>query len=153
METSVVKAVPDFNPRLENLQHIIYQKAMEWAREMYRKVLEYLDDEIRKRRVKSLEIVRTDQAWHTTILGSVRVKRRYYRARDGSYHYLLDELMGITKHRHISRQVQRLSLEMAVQMPYRRVSAIMSRTTPVSLSHQTICRIVERVAGHTVTLL
>ena len=147
METSLDKDALDFNSSLENLEHIIYHKAMEWAREMYRKVLEYLDDEIRKRRVKSLEIIRTDQTWHTTILGSVRVKRRYYRARDGSYHYLLDELMGITKHRHISRHVQRLSLEMAVQMPYRRVSAIMSRTTPVSLSHQTICRIVERVAG------
>ena len=147
MEISVVKAVPDFNSSLENLEHIIYQKAMEWARNTYRAVLDCIDEQIRKKRGEQFSIIRKDETWHTTILGSVRVKRRYYRARDGSYHYLLDELMGITKHRHISRQVQRLSLEMAVQMPYRRVSAIMSKATPVSLSHQTICRIVERVAG------
>jgi len=147
LETSLDKDALDFNSTLTDLENIIYQKAMEWARDMYRKVLEYLDDEIRKRRVKSLEVVRTDQAWHTTILGDVRVRRRYYRARDGSYHYLLDELMGLTKHRHISRQVQSLALEMATRMPYRKAAAIMDRTTPVSLSHQTICRIVERVAG------
>lgn len=147
MEKSVVKAAPDFNPSLDNLEHIIYQKAMEWARNTYRAVLDCIDDQISKKRARQFSIVRKDETWHTTILGSVKVKRRYYRARDGSYHYLLDELMGLTKHRHISRQVQRLSLEMAAQMPFRRASEIMSRTTPVSLSHQTICRIVERVAG------
>lgn len=147
MKKSVVKAAPDFNSSLENLEHIIYQKAMEWARNTYRAVLDCIDEQIMRKRAKQFKIVRKDETWYTTILGSVRVKRRYYRSPDGSYHYLLDELIGLTKHRHISRQVQSLALEMAAQMPFRRASEIMERTTPVSLSHQTICRIVERVAG------
>lgn len=147
METSLDKDASDFNTSLMDLENILHQKAMEWARDMYRAVLDCIDEQIRKKRGKQFSIVRKDETWHITKLGSVRVKRRYYRAKDGSYHYLLDELMGITKYRHISRQVQRLAIEMAVQMPFRRASEIMERTTPVNLSHQTICRIVERVAG------
>ena len=72
METSLNKASQDFNsPRVQNvsellhpslaeLESIIHRKAMEWARSIYRAILECLDDEIKKRRHKSLAIVRID---------------------------------------------------------------------------------------------
>ena len=145
MENSLIKIAEDFNFNPENLEHIIYQKVMERARKIYQEILSLLDDEIKDRRDKDFSIVRFDKTWYTTMLGAVRVKRRYYRAPDGSYHYLLDELVGMEKYQHTSRSVQSLTLEMAARMPFRRAGEIMERTTPVSLSHQTISRTVERV--------
>jgi len=50
LETSLDKDALDFNSSLENLEHIIYQKAMEWARNTYRAVLDCIDEQIRKKR-------------------------------------------------------------------------------------------------------
>lgn len=147
METSLVKAAPDFKSTLAELENILYRRAMEWARNMYRETLSRLDDEIRDRRGKGFAIVRLDETWHTTLLGSIRIKRRYYRFKDGSYHYLLDELMGMDRYRHTSRPVKKLALELASQMPFRRSARLLAATTPVKLSHQSIHRIVAEVAG------
>ena len=46
----------DFNSSLAHLEYILYQKAMEWARDMYRCILEHVDDQIRKVRAKSFAI-------------------------------------------------------------------------------------------------
>jgi hypothetical protein len=148
LETSLNNTVTDFNSTLADLEHILYQKAMEWAREMYRNILKYLDDKIKKLRDKSFAIIRLDETWHTTMLGEVRVKRRYYRDRDGTYHYLLDELLGMGKHRHITRHVHKLALDMVGVMPFRRSADILAKTTPVKLSHQTIHRMIARVADY-----
>jgi hypothetical protein len=46
----------DFNFSLADLEHILYQKAMEWARDTYRRILECVDDQLRKARAKSFAI-------------------------------------------------------------------------------------------------
>lgn len=146
METSLINSDTDFNSLLADLENIIYQKAIEWAKETYRDILKYLDDQIKEKRSKNYAIVRTGEAWHVTKFGTVRIKRRYYRNEDGTYHFLLDELMGMDKHRHTTQYVKKLALDMAGVMPYRRSSEIIDKTTPISLSHQTIHRIVAKVA-------
>ncbi len=146
METSLSNSAADFNTLLADLENIIYQKAIEWAKETYGDILKYLDDEIKEKRSRNYAIVRTGEAWHVTKFGAVRIKRRYYRNKDGTYHFLLDELMGMDKHRHTTQYVKKLALDMAGVMPYRRSSEIIDKTTPISLSHQSIHRIVARVA-------
>ena len=146
MEISLSNAATDFNFTLANLEQTLYQKAMEWARDMYQRILKYIDDQIRKVRDKNLAIIRLDETWHTTMLGSVRIKRRYYRDRDGAYHYLLDELLGMEKHRHTTHYVHKLALDMAGMMSFRRSAEILAKTTPMELSHQTVHRIVARIA-------
>jgi hypothetical protein len=147
LETSLIKAAPDFKSTLAELENILHRKAMEWARNMYREILSCLDEQIKERRGRDFAIVRLDETWHTTMLGSIRIKRRYYRCQDGSYHYLLDELMGMAKHCHVSCHVKKLALELASQMPFRRSAWLMARTTPVNLSHQSIHRIVADIAN------
>jgi hypothetical protein len=146
VETSLSNSDADFNFLLTDLEDIIYQKAIEWAKETYRNILEYIDDQIKQKRSKDYAIVRTGGAWHITKFGTVRVKRRYYRNKDGTYHFLLDELLGMDKHRHTTQYVKKLALDMAGVMPYRRSSEIIDKTTPINLSHQTIHRIVARIA-------
>ena len=53
METSLNKATEEFKLILSNLEQVLYQKALEWARNVYQAILKYLDDQIRKRREKS----------------------------------------------------------------------------------------------------
>ena len=146
MGTGLNNTAIDFNSSLADLERILYQKAMEWARDTYRRILECVDDHIKKARDKSLAIIRQDKVWITTKPGAVNVKRRYYRDRDATYHYLLDELLGIGKYHHITRHVQKLALDMAGVMPFRRSAEIPAKAIPLNLSHQTIHRIVARVA-------
>ena len=78
MGTSLNNTAIDFNSSLADLERILYQEAMEWARDTYRRILECVDDQIKKARDKSLAIIRQDKVWITTTLGAVNVKRRYY---------------------------------------------------------------------------
>ena len=146
METSLDKATEEFKLILSNLEQVLYQKALEWARNVYQAILKYLDDQIKKRREKTFEIIRQDDTWYTTFLGLVKIKRRYYRSQDGSYHYLLDELLGLSKHRHITSAVQGLALELAGCMDFRQSAETLRKTTSIDLSHQTVHRLVARVA-------
>lgn len=141
MGNSLIKIATDFKSDPVNLDYTLYLGAIEMAKGKYKDLLTWLDNEIKARRDKRFTIIRMDKTWYTTMLGPVRIKRRYYRAPDGSCHYLLDELVGMGKHRHTSRHVQKMVLETVVQLPFRRSTQTLASLTPVDLSHQTIYRI------------
>jgi hypothetical protein len=86
------------------------------------------------------------EVWYQSRLGPVKVQRRQYRDGQGKYRYLLDELMGMGKHSHITPGVQELAVELATMMPYRRVAAVLHKTTAIDLTYQTVWRMVGKVA-------
>ena len=146
MGISVPQNAAALNTFLQRLDRVLADEAMEWARKCYRAILEELDRLIAERRDRGLTIEHCRGVWHQTCLGPVRVKRRQYRVGKGRYRYLLDELVGMGKHRHVTSTVQERVLEMTTLMPYRRSAEVLRKLSAIDLPHQTIWRLVARVA-------
>jgi len=124
-------------------EKMLLAKAIEWAREVFKRMLEQIDLLIQRHRPASLRIVHKRSIWYRTWLGLIRVNRRQYQDRDGKYRYLLDELMGMAKYRHTTFAVKEIACRLAGEMPFRKSAEILNRTTPIDLSHQTIHRLVQ----------
>ena len=130
---------------LGQLDKILLDRALEWARKAYKKVLMEMDKTLAEHRAAGLHIEHMRDVWYQTCLGPVKVRRRQYL--DGnSYRYLLDEVMGMNKRSHITNSVQVLALDLVSSMPYRRGADILQKTSAIDLTHQTIWRLVAKAA-------
>lgn len=145
MKTSLMESDKELKQAICELERTLWAKVMECAREVYVKLLEQIDTLIKRCRPKALIIEHKRSTWYKTWLGTIRVNRRQYRDREGNYHYLLDELLGMSKYSHITVKVQETALDLAGNMTFRRSAKIMSKTTGIDLSHQTIHRLLKRV--------
>ena len=143
MKTSLIKNGEELKQLLISLEEMILARAMECARIIFRKLLEMIDTLIRQYRPRDLKVIHKRSVWYRTRLGMIRVSRRQYQDKDGKYRYLLDELMGMDKHRHVTLGVKEIACRLAGEMPFRRSTEILSRTTPVDLSFPTIHRLVQ----------
>ena len=102
MKTSLIKNGKELKQLLVSLEEVILAKIMECARIIFRKLLEQIDALIRRYRPRDLKVIHKRSVWYRTRLGMIRVSRRQYQDKDGKYRYLLDELMGMDKHRHVT---------------------------------------------------
>lgn len=147
MGISVPQNLVALNTFLQRLDRYLADAAMEWARRCYQAILEEVDRLIAEGRDRQLTIEHCRGVWYQTCLGPVRVKRRQYRGEGkGRYRYLLDELVGMGKYRHVTHAVQERVLEMATLMPYRRSAEVLRKLSAIDLPHQTIWRLVARAA-------
>jgi hypothetical protein len=138
--------VEELKAFLQGLDRFIIDKALEWAKKAYKAILEQVDEVIAKHRGRGLSIEHMRGAWYQTYLGPVRVNRRQYRDKKKGYRYLLDELVGLGKGRHVTRGVQELALELATVMPYRRSAEVLRKATAIDMPHQTLWRMVGKAA-------
>ena len=130
---------------LGELDKLLLDKALEWARKKYKEILAQIDEALAAHRTDGLQIEHLRDVWYQTCLGPVKVRRRQYW--DGkSHHYLLDEVMGMSKRSHVTNGVQALALDLASTMPYRRSSEVLQKTSAIELTHQTIWRLVAKAA-------
>ncbi len=143
---SLAKSAAELNSFLQNLDKELKAKALELARSYYKKILEAIDDAIAGHRNSGFQIEHRREVWYQTYLGAVRVRRRQYRDSQGRRRCLLDELMGMSRYRHVSCGVQALALDMAGKMPYRRASEMLQKAAAIDLAHQTVWRLVARAA-------
>jgi hypothetical protein len=146
LEISLPQSPEELKSFLRRLDKIVLDKVLEWARGCYKNILERLDELIARCRSKEFSIERLRGVWYQTCLGPVKVMRRLYRDRDGRFRYLLDELIGMSRYRHITSRVQELVLETASAMPFRRSAEVLRKASAIDLSHQTIWRLVAKVA-------
>jgi hypothetical protein len=146
LKFSLPQSAAELKVFVKRLDTFLLEKALVWARKTYKAILEQLDELAAKERSKELTIEHRRAVWHQSCLGPVKVRRRQYRVGMGKYRYLLDELMGMDKHGHITVAVQELVLEMAAAMPYRRSAEVLRKTSAIDLAHQTIWRLVGKAA-------
>jgi hypothetical protein len=130
---------------LGELDKLLLDKALEWARKTYKMILTQTDKALTEHRTGGLQIEHLRDVWYQTCLGPVKIRRRQYRE-GKSYRYLLDEIMGMDKRSHVTNGVQVLALDLASTMPYRRCVDILQKTTAIDLTHQTIWRLVAKAA-------
>jgi len=143
---SLISEAEELKQRIYGLEKQLLAAAIEWARNTYKAILEQLDLFIQRYRAKVFSIEHKRSTWFRTWLGPIRITRRQYRDRDGKYHYLLDELLGMKKYRHTTTAVQEMALELAGTMTFRKSAEMLRKTTAIDLSAQTIHRLLRRAA-------
>ena len=146
LKTSVMESGKELKQAICDLERTLWAKVIECAKEIYVKLLEQIDALIKRYRPKNLIVSHKRSTWYKTWLGSIRVSRRQYRDQDGNYRYLLDELLGMGKYRHITTKVQETALDLVGNMTFRRSAETLRKTTGIDLSHQTIHRLLKRTA-------
>jgi hypothetical protein len=148
LKTSLIKNAEELKQLVISLEKDILSKAIECAREVFGRLLEQIDSLIRQYRPADLRITHKRSTWYRTWLGPIRITRRQYRGQDGKYRYLLDELMGMDKHRHTTSAVKEIACRLAGEMPFRRSAEVLSRTTSIDLSYKTIHRLTQIVPAY-----
>ena len=143
MKNSLIENSLELKHSFLDTEKTLLAKAIEWAREVFKRILEQIDLLIQRHRPVSFRIAHKRSIWYRTWLGPIRVNRRQYQDRNGNYQYLLDESMGMDKYRHTTFAVKEIACRLAGEMPFRRSAEILNRTTPIDLSHQTIHRLVQ----------
>jgi len=108
-------------------------------------VLENLDETIKKdeKGKKEWIVERKDKKSIVTMLGMIEYKRTYYKSKKtGEYRYLLDEIVGISKHEKVDKEVKIKLVENAINMSYEESSKI---TCPEKVSRQTVLNAIRQV--------
>ena len=146
MEISLPNSETELKSFVRDLDQVLVKKALELARKWFKAILEQLDKTIAKHRGNDLSIEHIRGIWYQTCMGAVKVKRRQYRDKRGKYRYLLDEIMGMDRRWHVTHRVQELVSELATAMPYRRSAEVLRNTSAIDIAHQTIWRIIARIA-------
>jgi len=65
-----------------------------------------------------------------TTAGEIRFERRYYRDKAGRNVYLLDEALGIEPSKRVSPRLNKMMLEMGVEMPFRKAAVLIGYLVP-----------------------
>lgn len=146
MEISLPNSPVELKSFVQHLDKALLNLVIERAREYFKEILHEIDDLIAEQRGDEFCIEHLREVWYQTCLGPVSVKRRQYRDKEGRYHYLLDEFLGMGKYRHVTTNVQQTVLELATTMPYRRSAEVLRKVTAIDLPHQTIWRLLGKLA-------
>jgi len=124
----------------------IFGFACDLARTLAKEVLEELDNELMQERDEGMKVVAYKEHWLTTIFGDIRVKRRLYRDKNGNYHFLLDEKMGLDKGSHVSPEMKELAILASTRYTFREVEQNIKAIFPWGISHTTVHNLSGKVA-------
>ena len=131
-----------------DFQEKLAAKLQEVGREISQKVLEEMDETIRKDKKtrRGWEICRQDSKEMMTQFGMIRFRRTYYRhAQTKEHRYLLDEAVGYTSHMRIDTQVKAKVAQEAADASYRRSGeSVGSRCSGETISSQTVLKTVRQ---------
>ena len=133
MKTSLIKNAEELKELILSLEKDLIANIIECAREAFKKLLEQIDTLLQKYRPADLVVVHKRSTWYRTWLGTINITRRHYKGKDGSYHYLLDEVMGMDKYRHTTVAVKETACRLVADMPFRRSAEVLNRTTSLDL--------------------
>jgi hypothetical protein len=123
----------------------IYKWACSLAQELARGLLQEIDEELMKKRDKSLRVEGLKPHRIVTVFGDVTIKRRLYRDSNGKHRFLLDEKMGLDKGCQVSPKVKELATFLSSYYPFQRSEEILRSILPTGISHTSIHRLVGRV--------
>ena len=130
----------------------VYREMMQVGCEIVRQALEGLDAELMKERDrKRFRSKGSRKTCIKTIMGEVEYQRQVYvdqAAAEGMRCvYLLDEVLGIEKVGLISSEVCQLAATGICESTYRATAKMISETTGLSISHQGVHDLVQKMGG------
>jgi len=131
-------SLPDNSLDGNKLEEIILQTSRDHGCRMMEKMLGIIDEALMKTRDKELKLVGLKHKLLNTRMGEVILNRRYYKDREGNYHYLLDKHMGWEKHQRSSCGYMQEALAQGSQQSYRRAKEELAKQTGSLISHETV---------------
>src|SRR5699024_2585394 len=97
-------------------------------------------------REKKYHVERNDSRTVQFLFGAITYQRTLFKdVHDNKSMYLLDKWLGFRKYQRYSPLVEVRVAELASESNYRESARILSEWTPVSMSHTTVGKIIERV--------
>ena len=123
----------------KDLEQNIFQAICHRARKALEKVLVLIDEQLKEQRNKEVlknKGIRKREL--KTLFGVIELKRRYYKDLNGSYHYLLDEYLGIPANDRQSPALKEVAFELIKDLSYRKTAEKVEEIIDISTSHSTI---------------
>ena len=135
----------------KELERQIFELSCEIGKEIMKRMLEQLDQELADNRNKAvLRHAGKKKTTIKTLMGEVTFRRNVYKRvnEDGQteYIYLLDEALGFDTIGVISPNLAEKIIELSCQMSYRQVAQTISELTNQTISHQGVWDVIQ-VAG------
>ena len=128
-----------------DLEELSYREGCEVSRASMVARLKVIDDELLRRKPKGWSVVGSYDRTMVTRFGDVTVRRRLYRDSEGETVFALDERLGWKPQQLASTSITERVVEMATDMPFRKVSDTVSALTAGVLSPSTVHRLVQSV--------
>jgi len=144
MVLRLVQEAKSFSEIEERIAKLIF----ELGKMMFRAVLTYLDWKLATEREKGLRNLGMREREVITRFGTVRVRRRYYRDREGRTRFLLDEALGWDKGGTAATpSIEARALELSSEISYRGAAKHLSFFLASDISHMTLHRLVQERGG------
>lgn len=129
-------------------EEAVHQIVSQYGCNLSTRLLKEIDDHLAKGRDKSLRFVGYKMKTIASRYGEIFIKRRYYRDREGNYHFLLDESLGLRKRKTATPTVASFAAILAAHVPFRVAEDLLFRAFGSRLCHQSIHNLVGEIGEH-----
>lgn len=136
----LVEGLSDFTDWEEDVLRL----SQEIAQEIASMVLRTIDEKLMNEREVGLRLIGTRERTITTRFGPLTVERRLYRDKEGNYHFLLDEALGLESRRGCTPSLEHLSNLISSYVPFRVASHIISQFISGAPAHASLHAVVQR---------
>lgn len=123
-----------------------YQTGCNAARQDALRRLKEIDDKLFQKHPPSWEVKDLKKRTLLTQFGEITITRRLYEDKEGCYHFLLDEHLGLPPAQLATPSLQESLVELATQKPFRQVSRTLEKLTAGILSASTIYRLLQKTS-------
>jgi hypothetical protein len=132
--------IPEDRINFHYLEGIVFDLSRKIGQEILEELLQLIDDKLMTERERGkLSHQGKRLRYLTTLLGDITFYKRLYQDREGKYHYLLDEKLGLTKNQRVSKSYQKIEGLMAfVSGSYRKAEGLIQEFYGDSPSFESI---------------
>jgi hypothetical protein len=106
-----------------------------------------MDDALKEKEALGMKVAGFREKWVVSLFGDIKLRRRLYRDREGNYHFLLDERIGLDKASHVSPLMKKLAVQSSTAYTFREVEGNMKAVFPWAVSHTTVHNLSKKVAN------
>jgi hypothetical protein len=128
----------------------IFGQMCKQAQETAQAYLAGLEEELFRHRSAGWEVVGFRERVLVTRFGEVRVQRRLYLDRQGDYHFLLDEHLGLRTNQVATPEMQAMCTQLGAEISFRKAAEILQTWMAGLLSTSTCWRLLQRTGEATV---
>ena len=148
MSNEVVLRIIQEVDNFKDLERNIFAVICIRARKALEEILVLIDEKLMEERDKEvLENKGIRKRELKTLFGVIELKRRYYKDINGTYHYLLDEYLGIPANDRQSPALKEVAFKLIKDLSYRKSAEKVEEILNVSTSHSTIHNWVQKLGG------
>jgi len=144
--TQELRREKEINSQDSNWEKESYQIGCGVSRHEALQRLKGIDDKLFQDHPPSWEVRGFKERTLVTCFGEIRISRRLYRDEKGSYHFLLDEYLGLPAGQAATPGLQESLVDLAAQVPFRQVSGSLEKLTEGVLSATTIHRLLQKAS-------